>query len=159
MALILDIYSYPIMIVDCLSRFKAYVNLYKHFGTVLAFLEKNSLNTLEEGRYPLLGEDVFVSISHYKTQADKDFEAHKRYIDIQMVLEGSEYIEWCPLSKTQPKTIYDNDKDIIFLSGIGQKFEVSKDLFFIFFPEDAHKPGLPIHAPEHVKKAVFKIKG
>ena len=99
-----------------------------------------------------------MSINRYKTQADKDFEAHKQYIDIQMVLEGSEYIEWCPLNTTQAKTTYDKDKDIIFLSGIGQKLEASKDLFFIFFPEDAHKPGLPIHTPEHVKKAVFKIK-
>ena len=146
------------MIVDCLSRFKAYVNLHKHFGAILAFLEKNSLNTQEEGRYPLLGEDVFVSISRYKTQADKSFEAHKQYIDIQMVLEGSEYIEWSPLSKTQTKTTYDRDKDIIFLSGAGQKLEATPNLFFIFFPEDAHKPGLPIHTPEHVKKAVFKIK-
>jgi len=146
------------MIVDCLSRFNAYLKLHKNFPKVLDFLKKNSLNTLEEGRYLILGEEIFLSINHYKTQADKDFEAHKRYIDIQMVLEGSEYIEWCPLSKTQVKTIYDNDKDITFLSGIGQKFEATPNLFFIFFPEDAHKPGLPIHTPEHVKKAVFKIK-
>lgn len=146
------------MIVDCLSNFKAYEKLHKHFATVLAFLEKNSLSMLKEGHYLLLRKDVFVSISRYKTQVDKDFEAHKQYIDIQMVLEGTECIEWCPLSKTQAKTIYDNDKDIMFLSGMGPKFEATKDLFFIFFPEDAHRPGLSIHTQEYVKKAVFKIK-
>ena len=146
------------MIVDCLSCFKAYVKLHKSFSNVLDFVENHSLNVLEEGRYSLLGEEFFLSINRYKTQADKDFEAHKRYIDIQMVLEGEECIEWCPLNKTQVKTTYDKDKDIMFLSGMGQKLEAKPDLFFIFFPEDAHKPGLPIHTPEYVKKAVFKIK-
>ena len=146
------------MIVDCLSSFKTYVKLHQHFATILDFLGKNSLNALEEKTYPLLGEDIFLSINCYKTQTDKDFEAHKQYIDVQMVLEGAECIEWCPLNKTQIQTTYDTDKDIMFLSGIGQKFVATKDLFFIFFPEDAHKPGLPIQAPEYVKKAVFKIK-
>ena len=146
------------MIIDCLSGFKAYVNLHKHFATILDFLENHSLDNLEEGRYSLLGEEVFVSINRYKTQADKDFEAHKQYIDVQMVLEDAECIEWCPLNKTQVKTTYDKDKDIMFLSGMGQKLEAKPDLFFIFFPEDAHKPGLPIQTPEYVKKAVFKIK-
>ena len=146
------------MIVDCLSSFKTYVKLHQHFATILDFLGKNSLNALEEKTYPLLGEDIFLSINCYKTQTDKDFEAHKRYIDIQMVLKGIEYIEWCPLSQTQIKTAYDNNKDIMFLSGSGQKIEATKDLFFIFFPKDAHRPGLPIQTPEYVKKAVFKIK-
>ena len=146
------------MIVDCFSCFKAYLKLHKYFANVLDFVENHSLNALEEGYHSLLGEEIYVSIHRYKTQVDKDFEAHKRYIDLQIVLEGNEMIEWCPLSKMQIKTAYDSNKDVIFLSGNGLKVEASKDLFFIFFPEDAHRPGLPIHAPQYVKKAVFKIR-
>ncbi len=146
------------MIVDCLSCFKTYIKLHKNFSKVLDFLEKNSLSNLKEGQHVILGKEIFLSINRYKTQVDKDFEAHKQYIDIQIILAGAEYIEWCPLSKTQIKTTYNKDKDIVFLSGMGQKLEATPDLFFIFFPEDAHRPGLSIHAQEYIKKAVFKIK-
>lgn len=146
------------MIVDYLSCFKRYLYLHKNFSKVLEFCEQNTLNSLEEGNYSILGKNIFLSINQYKTQISKDFEAHQQYIDIQLVLEGTEYIEWCPLAQTQTKIAYDKNKDIVFLSGIGQKFKATKDLFFIFFPEDAHRPSLPIQEPEYVKKAVFKIK-
>ncbi len=146
------------MIVDRLSCFKTYINLHKNFPIVSNFMELNTLNTLEEGHHIISGEDVFLAISHYKTQVHKDFEAHQQYIDIQIVLEGNECITWCPLSETCPITNYDTHKDITFLTGKGQRFVATQDLFFIFFPEDAHQPGITFESPKYVKKAVFKIK-
>lgn len=146
------------MIVDRLSCFKTYIKLHKNFSMISNFMKLNTLNTLEEGHHIISGESVFLSINRYETQTNKNFEAHKQYIDLQIVLEGNEYIKWCPLSETCPITNYDIHKDITFLTGKGQKFLATQDLFFIFFPEDAHQPGITFESPKYVKKAVFKIK-
>jgi YhcH/YjgK/YiaL family protein len=86
-------------------------------------------------------------------------EAHRRYIDIQMVMRGSEKMGYAHISGARPKSMYDEAKDIIFLDGNTDTLTVDATLFLIFYPQDAHMPALNVGAhPQQVKKAVFKVK-
>jgi YhcH/YjgK/YiaL family protein len=88
------------------------------------------------------------------------FEAHRKYIDIQYVISGKEIMNVAPL-KTQKEVLvpYDAEKDIEFLtvSKIAD-FKASPSCFFIFFPDDAHRPGLKDGVNSPVRKLVIKLK-
>ena len=52
-------------------------------------------SSLPDGKYELEGERIYALISSYETSPDAEcrFEAHRKYIDAQILLEGEEKIE------------------------------------------------------------------
>jgi YhcH/YjgK/YiaL family protein len=150
------------MIIDKMEHFQDY-----HFGPAwkLAF---EFLNTLtpdsDDKKYPIQGDDIFAIVMSYKTfSPDKAlFEAHREYIDIQMVLVGAEGFECGFCDDLTVDTPYDNSTDIAFFkrSVPGQtRVDVSPGTFVMLYPHDAHMPGLMIGNEEKViKKVVVKIK-
>lgn len=84
-------------------------------------------------------------------------EAHRKYADLQAVLEGEERIDWVPLGSLREESEeYSKGGDIAFYSG-GEHMRVtlSAGEFLILFPGDAHKPC--IRSGGKVKKAVVKL--
>lgn len=148
------------MIFDTLDNFEKCAEINDKFKSALVFFYNNDLRTLETGKYEIDGSDVYVAIQDYQTKKPEEgkLEAHRKYIDIQYVIEGEEQIGFTELTNTKPSTFYDNDKDIIFLTGEAQFFKANNNNFCIFYPEDAHMPSIAVKEPSYVKKAVFKIK-
>ncbi len=125
------------------------------------FLKRNDLSTLENGHYEL-SNGTYAAVSEYKTKDPETarYEVHRTYIDIQYVIKGEEYIEVLPLDMFKEEQHYDKDKDIIFFeeNPNGTKLYADNGHFFVFFPDEAHKPGLKINTNnEEVKKVVIKI--
>jgi YhcH/YjgK/YiaL family protein len=146
------------MIADTLAQSARYVALHPAFGRAFEFLARTDLLSLAPGRHALDGDRVYVSLDH-KDGRGRDgarFEAHRRYIDIQLTLEGDEEIGWMPLAGCRlPAGPYDPEKDIVFFSDRPDTWiRVPAGCFAIFFPEDAHAPlaGLGL-----LKKAIVKI--
>ena len=52
---------------------------------------------------------------------------------------------------------YDSEKDIEFLTGEGVFFTMNQGDFAVFFPDDAHMPGMTATSPMAVRKAVVKV--
>lgn len=146
------------MIADTLNHLERYISLHPGFEKMAQFLQQTDLTTLDVGRYEIDGDNLFVNINSYETQPNKKVEFHKKYIDVQIVLSGQEQIGWIPTNLVSHITPYDDEKDIAFGTAQTDKLTAKNDRFFIFFPEDAHQPGLAINAPSQVKKAVFKVK-
>jgi len=125
------------------------------------FLNRNDLADLSEGRYDLSDDGLYATVSIYETKQPEDakYEAHRKYIDIQYVAEGEEYIEILPLEMIDEVQNYDEKADIMFFESKagGSKLLADKNRFFIFFPEDAHKPCLRTDTIRTVKKIVVKI--
>ena len=89
------------------------------------------------------------------------FETHRKYVDIQAVLMGRERIEVISRDRLSVDKPYDETKDLeLYLYAPGQAhLELYPGTFALFFPHDAHMPGLMIgQQPEFVKKVVIKIK-
>jgi YhcH/YjgK/YiaL family protein len=57
------------------------------------------------------------------------------------------------------KTPYSEEKDIAFYTAPdGERMIATPDNFFIFFPDDAHMPGMKVDQNAPVRKVVLKVK-
>lgn len=144
------------MIKGLLSSYKK--ELSENIQKGLEWLRINDLDKFSDGRYAIDGEKIFVNIQSYETKRDALFEAHRKYIDIQYMIEGEEKIGVAKYSECKNEIPYDNIRDIEFLSCKADNYQLlKKDEFLILYPEDAHKPSIAIDNPNKVKKAVVKI--
>ncbi len=126
------------------------------------FLRDHDLSSLELKKYEIDGTDLYAPLSEYmsKNEEDARYEAHRKYIDIQYVVSGKELIGIAPIS--QQKDIlepYSEEKDIMFMTvNQGTNYQALPDRFFIFFPDDLHRPGLKDGENSPVRKMVVKVK-
>lgn len=148
------------MITDRISEAASYKGISPGIKKALTYIENNDLALLEEGRYNIEGDDLFFLIQGYEPKAIEDgkCEAHRNYIDIQYVIEGSEYMGYGPLEGLKVTEAYDVSKDRLFVEWSGQLIAYDAGMFAVFFPQDAHMPGIKAQGCTYVKKAVFKVK-
>ncbi|MBK5201679.1 MAG: YhcH/YjgK/YiaL family protein [Spirochaetaceae bacterium] len=128
------------------------------------WLLKQNLNELVKGRYSIEDDKIFALVSEYKAKEIKDcqYEFHRKYIDIQVLIEGHELIYVTPLSSIDTLTEYDKSRDIAFGNAVnGSKIEtviMGVGHTVILYPEDAHLPGIRIEGYEAiVKKIIIKV--
>jgi len=150
------------MIFDLLDNFTKYQRIIPHSKEISDYLSITNIFSLAAGKYQIAGNSVFILINEYMTKAEseKKWESHKKYIDIQIVLNGQEFIGCSPIHFLNSKDGYNEEKDITFYEDDSKehsKLLVTKNYFGIFFPEDAHKPGIQILKSDAVKKAVIKV--
>ena len=146
------------MIIDTLDNLVKYEALNPLFKDVVEFLKKNDLNSMEPGKYPIKGADLFVNIANAKgrTPDEAVLETHVKMIDIQIPLDVPETYGYTPLCRL-PDTPYNAEKDITKYEGLAESFvDCQPGMFAIFFPQDGHAPCISL-APE-IKKAIFKVK-
>lgn len=147
------------MIKDTLTNISKYNNLSEFLKIGLDYIKNTDFNKLEDGRYSINGEDIYINIQTYKTKENADFEAHRNYVDIQYVISGEEKIGVTDYANCNTTVEYNDDKDIEFLNGVGEYYELKTGDFMILYPTDAHKPSISIDTnnPETVRKAVVKV--
>lgn len=129
---------------------------------VSKFIKENDLNTLSTGSYEIDGKKVYVNIDEYETcpYAERNYEAHEKYVDVQMIIQGKESIYIDDKKDLEIKTEYSDEKDIAFYKdgNNGQNVELAEKEFLVIYPSEAHKPCVMLEEKCRVKKAVFKIK-
>jgi YhcH/YjgK/YiaL family protein len=147
------------MIIDTLDNLAKYEAINPLFRDVMDFLKRNDLNTLESGKHPIKGDDLFVNIATAKgrTPDAAVLETHRKMIDIQIPLDGPETYGYTPLCQL-PEAAYNAEKDITKYGDLmAENFvDCQPGMFAIFFPQDGHAPCITM-APE-IKKAIFKVK-
>jgi YhcH/YjgK/YiaL family protein len=125
------------------------------------FLKETDLETIPPGRYELDKNGTYATVSEYVTK-DADtafFEAHRKYVDIQYVSKGQEYIGITTLEGIDSvKLEYDEEKDIMFFSKADEaKILADKRNFLVFFPSDGHMPCIKVDKNDIVRKIVIKV--
>ena len=146
------------MIIDNLANADKYISLHKDFKLVFDYLKNNNLEQMDCAKnIQLRGEEVFFNLDEYETKPVQKLEAHKKYIDIQVVITGEEYMGYTNIENTTITEEYDEKRDVMFLNGNVDKVLATNKNFIIFYPEDAHMPALSVTEPRTVKKAIFKI--
>jgi biofilm protein TabA len=147
------------MIFDSLLHFKSYTPTHPLFEIISEFMKSHDLSSLPLGKTDL-GGGVYLIKSEYSTgdSQSKFVECHRRYIDIHVVDEGIENIGYCNKDNCMTIEKYIEEKDLEKLDGICNWITLKKGFFGIFFPQDAHMPGVTIdNRMQTVKKIVFKI--
>ena len=102
------------MILDTLDSSFRYETLHPLFPSAFAFLRRPDLDALACGRIDLAGDDaLYALIQTYETQppAEGKPEAHRRYLDIQYVVSGSECVAYAPLAGLTPCQPFDEAGD------------------------------------------------
>lgn len=113
------------------------------------------------GHYEI-DENIYVNIDIYNTK-DIDnckLEAHKKYIDIQMLIDGSERLDYISVDGLDISEQYDDNRDVMFfeLPAKVNSLYLKPGNFALFYPEDAHRPQMNSSAVSaKVKKVVVKI--
>jgi biofilm protein TabA len=108
-----------------------------------------------------LGGGAFVLEQVYftKPRAEGVFETHRKYVDLQVIFAGEEFMEVTDPATLTVREAYNPERDAIFY----QDAAPASVLFLrqgdaaIYFPEDAHKGALQVAGPQLVRKAVVKV--
>ena len=146
------------MILSTLTQSDRYAALHPLFPRVFEYIRNTDLLELASGRYPIVGEDLFAIVESVsgRSRFEAKLECHRKYIDIQLVLEGTDEMGWKPLEDcTQPVSDYSAEKDIQFFRDAPDAWIATPPgAFCIFFPEDAHAP---LVSEGQIRKVIFKI--
>lgn len=144
------------MIIDELKNIKKY-NIIP--VAVINFLFSLTSDT-PAGHYEI-SENAYANIDEYETRAESlcTFEAHKKYIDIQMVLSGKENLKYVNTDFLSIKEEYNEKQDVMFFNTADSDTVVLTPFKFAFvMPHEAHKPQVAFNSnPSKVKKVVVKI--
>lgn len=145
------------MVLDTLKNMSLYEGLGENYKQVAEYVKVTDLRSLEMGKH-FLENGVYFIVQEYTTKdiAGGKYEAHRKFIDIQIILEGAEIMGYAPIETLEGMTSYNESSDYQLFAGEGSLLNVVKDSFAIFFPEDGHMPGVGT-SPCEVKKIVVKI--
>lgn len=127
-----------------LDQLDRYAALHPLFPRTFAFLRETDLAALPLGRHVVDGERVFAIVAREaaRPRDQARLEAHRRYVDIQVVLAGADEMGWKSRALcNQPLDAYDAAKDIEFFADPPDAWvTVGQGAFALFFPSDAHAP-------------------
>jgi YhcH/YjgK/YiaL family protein len=152
-----------IMVLDNVKNSKLYFNLNDKFKAAFDFIDKAVSGNYDAGKYEINGQDLYANIDVYNTKlaADGKFEGHKKYIDVQYVVSGTEAMKVVDDKNTVANSQDNAPNDCMFYqdSELSSVIIVEQGSFAIFYPNDIHMPGLALNdIPSKVKKIVVKVK-
>lgn len=147
------------MLYDKIENIGRYMGLSPQLDEGLRFLQELDPN-IAQGRHEL-GEN-YANVDVYVTKEvnEAGFEAHRKYIDIQYLIEGEERVLVRHLGNMECTIPYDGDRDVAFFrhdEDRAAEVTLGRGSFVVLFPEDAHEPQLCLTAPQQVKKVVVKV--
>jgi biofilm protein TabA len=127
---------------------------------VFAYIKVTDLNNLAPGKYPIDGDNAYASITEAPSKEEDKvaWESHKNYIDFQYVIRGKEKIGVIDVAKATVTNPYDATKDAANYTADGKYYVAEPGTFYLFFPQDAHRPNIKVDGFDLVKKMVIKIK-
>lgn len=126
------------------------------------WLRQTDTLKLPPGTYPIAGDDIQALVQHIPLKpahALHSFEAHRQKIDLQFSLTGKEVIQFAPVPMLLISQSYSAKKDYELYKPptSPSMLMMNPGMFAIFYPEDAHMPGISFAGAEATRKVVIKI--
>ena len=145
------------MIYDYVKNLDVYAALLPRIENYIKFMVDSW--DLPVGRYDLSdGDFVLIQEGTTKSVSEGKFEAHKNFLDLQVVVAGKECIKWQNIDLLSETAAYDQTVDKVNFSGEGDTLRINEGMFYIMFPEDGHMACVHLDAPSSYRKLVIKIK-
>lgn len=145
------------MILDKLANIATYKGISNNLDLAIDFLLHNNLESLQLGRHAIHGDIVFVTVMTAELGLGATWEKHRKYIDKQIPLAQGESIAWAPEDSILDFSFCNAAKGDIQLSRDPQEglvCPIPQGWFGIYFPTDAHRPGI---GQGSTRKAVVKV--
>lgn len=148
------------MIFGNIRNLKEYFFLEDAVFECFRYAKEHDLGVYEKGSYEIDGKRLFLNMLEYETtEARRRFwEAHREYLDIHLMLEGTEQID---LNFVQNMDIKEYVEEDDFLPMEGAKLGsvlLGEGDFLICYPSDAHRTAVAANETQKVRKAVFKVR-
>ena len=138
----------------------SYLGLHPNLDEALRRITPEFLSSLGTERVDIIPGEVWCTKFTYDTIPDSEsfFEAHEKFLDIHLMLSGSERVEIASPSGLQ-RFESKPENDFYAYHGEGaHKLVLTPGDFLVVWPDDAHKIKMMLECPETVTKAVFKVK-
>lgn len=148
------------MIFGNIKNLEEFAYLEKGIQECFAYAAENDLKSFEKGSHPIDGERLFVNIVEYETTTPENriWEAHRQYLDLHLMLKGTEEIDVNFIDNMVQKEFVERD-DFLPLEGEKNSHVVlSAGDFLICYPKDGHRTAIQVNGPEQIKKAIFKLR-
>lgn len=128
----------------------------------LSAIRDFDFNSVSDGKYELCGCTMSVESPATEPEKERKLEGHKKFIDIQFEIKGSE--EWIGVESIfdSPRALESyEDRDLYFFEShreMESKVYFTEGRFAVFFPEDLHRPLCQGRkGKEILRKAVMKV--
>lgn len=149
------------MIVDHINNVPALCFLPANIQKAFSVIADPATSQLSEGRHDIDGDSLFVLVQRYTTQPMEDgiYESHRKYLDLQYLVKGSELICHQFADELKIKETYNPEGDYQLYSRPESynSIAMQQGMFALFFPNDGHLPGRNLGAETNVEKLVVKV--
>ena len=138
----------------------AYRGIHPNLDLALEHITPEFLASLRDNqRVELKGDLVYCTRFTYETipQEESFFEAHRRYLDIHIMVEGEERGD---MNRPEDLNLTDAQEGNDFYAYQGESWHstvLKPGEFLVVFPGDAHRIKVQVDGPKTVSKAVFKV--
>jgi YhcH/YjgK/YiaL family protein len=125
------------------------------------FLCETDLTRYPLGKTNIVGDEIYVNRMTYHTDdaQARIWEAHRRYIDIHVVLAGEENVQVSSLARMTCETAYNPETDAALFQGEADAtIRLRPGDFLLCYPEDVHKTGVRLKEEGEVQKLVCKVR-
>ena len=146
------------MILDRLENFMHYMPVHPGFQAALDYLKNSTIKDFKTGKETIDGQRLFALAMDPpgKGRTGARLESHRRYIDLQYTVAGSDEIGYAAKSSCRAdEKGYDAESDIEFFTNPPAVWlPVPAGSLAVFFPEDVHAP---LGTDGVVHKVVVKV--
>lgn len=119
------------------------------------------VNENADGKYPLSDDETFVILVSAQTEPREQrmAEIHKKYVDVQIVLQGEECFGYSNRLAAEPSVLVELENDLLLIDEVEQEnfVDLHANDFVVFFPNQIHRPLCAVNQPQAVRKAIIKI--
>jgi len=145
------------MIIDRIENAALYYSIHPKFKQAFDYVNSIDVHSIPVGRHEI-DDKMYVLVQEYTTKLKDQgkWEAHRRYIDLQYVVQGAEGMGYANIHHLQQGE-YIPEKDFLPLFGEGDQVALRSGCFVLLFPEDAHMPGMALGESKPARKIVVKI--
>ena len=144
------------MIIDRTENLMKYQSMLPNLKAGLAAL--NALTDKKAGRYEFEGGFFMIQQGSTSPVDSGDYEAHRKYIDVQIILSGSEIVVWEDISRLTQSVPYSEEKEREMFKGpVAHTFRIEEGMSWVAFPQDAHKACKHLESQNDYLKVVMKL--
>ncbi len=151
---------FQLMVIDHIDNAHKYFGLGKGIENALRYLQTTDFAAMPKDKYLLNGELLFAIVNTYDTvdPLHEKMEAHKKYVDVQFIVQGEESIGHAVMKDQSIAKAYSETDDYFLVHEPPCFFsKLTPGMFAIFYPTDLHAPNLHTHQMHFVKKVVMKV--
>lgn len=128
----------------------------------IKYLSGLAVSEADAGKRVDVDEKFYYNVQSYDTKhaSQCEFESHRKYVDIQIMVSGKERMDLADISRLSLKEVYNEERDVMYWkvpTRMSRTTLLAGDCI-VLYPETAHRGAQNCDDVEHVLKIVGKVR-